>query len=400
MANDIKCPNCGHQFEPTDAIREEVEKELRTKAVDWQKKKNEEFQVKLEEERARLQKTIEENIRKSITGDFENKLRMSEQTNKDNEEKLKAARQKELEFLKKEQELKNKEADLDIQLQKKLQEERQLLTEQIRKQELEKVALKENDYQLKMREMEKQIEDQKKLVDEMKRKAEQGSMQLQGESQELLLEELLRENFPFDTVEEVGKGVEGADCLLIVKSKGIECGKIIFESKRAKGWNNNWIDKLKNDMRNKQADLAILVSQTFPKGMGCFGERDGVWVASFNEVVSLTIALRNAIIRVSETRKSEENKGEKMQMLYNYLTGLEFRQQIEAVVEGFIAMKQSITKERVQMEKLWKEREKQLEKVLLNTSGLYGSIKGLAGASIQDIPLLESPAEDEEDMAH
>ena len=155
-------------------------------------------------------------------------------------------------------------------------------------------------------------------------------------------------------------------------------------------------------MRIKQADLAVLVTQSFPKGMSCFGERDGVWICTFQEVLSLTSALRNAIVRIAETRKLEENKGEKMQMLYNYLTGLEFRQHIEAIVEGFMAMKQSIIREKIQMEKLWKEREKQLEKVLLNTSGMYGSIKGIAGASVNPIPLLESSEveEGEDDMAH
>lgn len=153
-------------------------------------------------------------------------------------------------------------------------------------------------------------------------------------------------------------------------------------------------------MRNKQADLAILVTQSFPKGMNCFGERDGVWICSFKEVTGLTAALRNAIIRIADTRKFEENKGEKMQMLYNYLTGLEFRQHIEAIVEGLMSMKQSISKERIQMEKLWKEREKQLEKVLLNTSGMYGSIKGIAGSSVNTIPLLEGTDVNEDDMAH
>ena len=257
-------------------------------------------------------------------------------------------------------------------------------------------------FDLKFKEKELQLEGLKKTIEELKRKSAQGSMQQQGEAGEILLEEILREYFPYDTLEEVGKGVEGADCILIVRnSKGIECGKIIFESKRTKSWSNIWIDKLKNDMRSQQADIAILVTQAFPKGMDCFGQKDGVWVASFKEIISLTVALRNAIIQISETRRSDENKGEKMQMLYTYLTGTEFRQQIEAIVEGFMAMKQSITKERIQMEKIWKEREKQLDKVLLNTSGLYGSIKGIAGASVQDIPLLEaSDGENEDDMAH
>jgi hypothetical protein len=130
--------------------------------------------------------------------------------------------------------------------------------------------------------------------------------------------------------------------------------------------------------------------------MNCFGEKDGVWICSFSEVIALTTAMRHTIMRIAETKKAEENKGEKMQMLYSYLTGIEFRQQIETIVEGFLSMKNSISKERIQMEKLWKEREKQLEKVLLSTSGMYGSIKGIAGASIGDIPLLEDGVEETE----
>lgn len=387
MPETIKCPSCGNEFEPNEAIRHEVEKELKQKAIEWQRRKNEEFQTKIEDEKRKMEK--------SISSDFENKLRLLEQNNKDNEEKLKEARQQQLEFMRKEQELKNREAELELSVQKKLQEEREKLSEDIR-------VLEEQKHHMRMKEMEKQLEDQKKLVDEMKRKAEQGSTQLQGEVQELALEELLRATFPFDQVDEVGKGVEGADCIMVIKnSRGTECGKIIFESKRTKGWSNNWIDKLKSDMRNCQADLAILVTQTFPRGMESFGEREGIWIVSFKDVISLTVALRNAIVLIGDAKKSEENKGEKMHMLYDYLTGIEFRQHIEAVVEGFMSMKQTIAKERIQMEKLWKEREKQLDKVLINTSGLYGSIKGIAGASIQDIPLLEASEEtNEDDMAH
>ena len=200
MPTEIKCPRCGHPFEPNDAIREEVEKELRSKAADWQKKKNEEFQLKLDEEKKRMQQTMEETIRKTITSDFENKLRMLEQNNKDNEEKLKQARQKEFEFLQKEQSLKNKEAEIEITIQKKLQLEREKLSVDLRKIEEQKVAARENEFQLRVKELEKQLDDQKKLADEMRRKAEQGSMQLQGEVQELALEEILRSTFPFDMI--------------------------------------------------------------------------------------------------------------------------------------------------------------------------------------------------------
>jgi hypothetical protein len=381
--------------------------ELANKETELQQrleKQKADFDQKLTEEKIKLQQMVEVNLRKRIGADFENKLRMLEENNQEQEAKLKLARQKELEFIQRENILKNREEELELSVQRKIQEERSRLSDEIRKIEEQRTATKEEAYQFRMRELEKQLDDQKKLAEEMRRKAEQGSMQLQGETQELLLEEILRDHFPYDSIVEVGKGVEGADCMQIVRNVvGHECGKIIFESKRAKSWNNVWVDKLKNDMRNKQADLAILVTQSFPKGMSCFGERDGVWICSFKEVTGLTAALRNAIIRIDDSRKLEENKGEKMQMLYNYLTGLEFRQHIEAIVEGFLSMKLSISRERIQMEKLWKEREKQLEKVLLNTSGMYGSIKGIAGASVNTIPLLEGSHEEEvseDDMAH
>jgi len=400
MANLITCPNCSHQFEPGEIIREEVEKELRSKMVDWQKKKQAEYDQQLIDDKKKTQAELETAIRKSVGSDYENKLKMLEQNNRDNEEKLKLSRQKELEFLQKEQQLKNREEELELSVQKRLGEERGKLSDELRKLEEQKIAAKETEFQFRLKELEKQLEDQKKLADEMRRKAEQGSMQTQGEVLELLLEEILKEQFPFDLIQEVGKGIEGADCIQIVRNQsGKECGKIIYESKRTKNWSNNWIEKLKNDMRTSGADVAILVTQAFPKDMDKFGERDGIWLCSYQEIESVAAVLRGALIKVSEAKKSEENKGEKMQLLYNYLTGNEFRQQVEAIVEGFMSMKQSIAKERIQMEKIWKEREKQLDKVLISTSGMYGSVKGIAGASVNDIPLLDGTETDGDDEA-
>jgi hypothetical protein len=388
MPAEIKCPNCGHQFEPNEAIREEVEKELRSKAADWQKKKNEEFQVKLDEERKRIQQTTEENLRKTISSDFENKLQMLEQNNKDNEEKLKLSRQKELEFLQKEQSLKNKEAEIDITIQKKLQLEREKLSEDLRKIEEQKTAAKEIESQMRMKELEKQLEDQKKLVDEMRRKAEQGSMQLQGEVQELALEEMLKAAFPFDIITEVGKGVRGADCIQTVRNNfGQECGKIIYESKRTNTFSAEWIEKLKADMRNMGAEIAVIVTKTMPKDMDGFGIKDGVWVCSFSEAKALATVLRDGVMRVFSAAKTNENKGDKMQLLYDYLTSGEFAEQWKAIREGFMSMKLSIQKERDAMEKLWKAREKQLEKVLLNAAHVRGSIEGISGTDV-DLNLL------------
>ena len=148
------------------------------------------------------------------------------------------------------------------------------------------------------------------------------------------------------------------------------------------------------ERRSRGADVAILVTQAFPKDMERFGEKDGIWICSFTEVNSVAHLLRKGILTVYEIQRSEENKGDKMQLLYNFLTGNEFKGQVEAIVEGFMAMKQSIMKERIQMEKMWKEREKQLEKVLISTSGMYGSVKGIAGASVGNIPLLDGGDDD------
>ncbi|HTI10023.1 MAG TPA: DUF2130 domain-containing protein [Puia sp.] len=420
MATEIKCPNCGHLFPMEEAVSEEYKKELREQMVAFKKEKEKELQKKqeefarkeaewqqsaqkleagftqrLSEEKQRWQQVTEQNIRKSIATDFENKLKMLEEANKDNEEKLRTSRQKELEFLKKEQELKNRESELELSVQRQLQEERGKLSKEIRELEEQKVATRETEYQLRLKELEKQLDDQKKLAEEMRRKAEQGSMQLQGEVQELALEELLRASFPFDEISEVGKGVRGADCIQTVRNNfGQECGKIIYESKRTRDFAQDWIEKLKSDMRSQGAVIAVIVTQAMPKDMNCFGEKNGVWICSFSEVKALSHVLRDGVIRVFSASKSQENKGDKMHLLYDYLTSTEFSEQWKAIREGFLSMKQSIQKERDTMEKLWKSREKQLEKVLLNAAHVRGSIEGIAGKDAIDVNLLEDGEED------
>lgn len=420
MATDIKCPNCGHQFPMEDAVSEEYKKELREKMTEYIKKKDEELLKKQEEflrkeqmllqqaqqkeaeyagkladEKVKIQKSLEENIRKSISADFENQVNLLQQSNKDNEIKLQEARGKQLEYLKKEQELKNKEQEMEIHIQQTLLKERQKIGEEIRKMEEQRTNAKETEYQLRMKEMEKQLEDQKKLVDEMKRKAEQGSMQMQGEVQELLLEDLLRGSFPFDMITEVGKGVRGADCIQTIRNQfGQECGKIIYESKRAQHFANDWIEKLKAEMRTQGAEVAVIVTQAMPKDMEQFGEKNGVWICSFAEVRALAHILRDGIIKIYNASRSQENKGDKMHLLYDYLTGQEFAEQWKAIREGFLSMRMSIQKERDAMEKLWKAREKHLEKVLLNAAHIRGSIEGIAGQDSIDLNLLEDDDKD------
>lgn len=398
MPTEIKCPNCNHAFPIEEVMAEEYKQELREKMVSFTKQKEEEFLKKTEsfeqqrkqqelvfeqrlaQEKSALQASVSENLRKTISADFENKLKMLDEANKEKEEKLNLARSKELEFLKKEAEIKNREAELELSIQRKLQEQREELVNQIRKQETEKNNLKDTEYQLRLKELEKQLDDQKKLAEEMKRKAEQGSMQLQGEVQELILEDLLRQAFPFDLIEEVGKGVRGADCVHLVRNQlGQECGRIIYESKRTKDFAIEWIDKLKKDMRGIGADVAVIVTQTYPKGMNAFGEKDGVWICSFEDVRAVSYILRDGIVKLFGASKSQENKGDKMHMLYDYLNGNEFSEQWKAIREGFMSMKLSIQRERDAMERLWKSREKQLEKVLLNAAHIRGSIEGISG---------------------
>jgi hypothetical protein len=371
-------------------MRDEIEKELRGKMKEWQKKKEIESAEVLEAEKKRIQTEMQEAVKKSLAADYENQLKLLQQEAADNAEKLKESRKKELEFLQKEQALKTREEEMQLTIQRQLLEERVKIKEQLVKEESEKISLKEQEYQLRMKEMEKQIEDQKKLVEEMRRKSEQGSMQLQGEVQELMLEELLQLRFPFDKIEEVGKGVRGADCIQVVRNQfGNESGKIIYESKRTKDFSNEWIEKLKKDMRNFGADVAVIVTQTFPKDMDRFGEKDGVYICTFNEVSSVALLLRNALLKIADARKSQENKGDKMVMLYDYLTGTEFSEQWKAIREGFMSMRQSIQKERDTMERLWKAREKQLEKVLLNAVHIQGSVEGIAGADAVNLNLIE-----------
>ncbi|QEM14360.1 DUF2130 domain-containing protein [Mucilaginibacter rubeus] len=379
-------------------MAEEYKKQLRVKMMDYTRQKEEEYRKKDEEflnkerqqqvafeqrlnnEKKQLQQTLEDNLRKTISEDFENQLLLLKNSATETEEKLKQARQKELEFLQRESQLKQKEEEMELAVQRKLQEQRNELTEQIRKQEAERHNIKDTEYQLKVKELEKQLEDQKKLADEMKRKAEQGSMQLQGEVQELILEEALRNYFPFDIISEVGKGVRGADCVQTVRNQfGQECGKIIYESKRTNAFSMDWIEKLKKDMRSMGVDVAVIVTQCYPKGMDCFGERDGVWICSFDEVKAVSYILRDGVMKLSNLAKSQDNKGDKMHLLYDYLTSSEFSEQWKAIREGYMSMRQSIQRERDAMEKLWKAREKQLDKVLLSAAHIRGSIEGIAG---------------------
>jgi len=406
MSNNstIKCPSCKHEFPIGNALAQEIENEIRNKYLkrfndDKLKLEAEKSQLAKEAEQLKLQAenqdatiaaklrlakaTLEEEAIKKAAQEMQFQLEGLNKELTEKSQKLKASQEKEFEMMMKEKQLKEREESFKLELEKQMQARQLEIEEKVKKIESERSDLK-------IKELEKKLADQVELAETMRRKAEQGSMQLQGEVQELALEELLRFTFPFDSIEEVAKGVRGADCLQIVRNNLAQvCGKIIYESKRTKAFTNEWIEKLKSDMRTQQADIAVIVTEVLPKDMDAFGFKDGVWICRFSDVKPLSYLLRDSLVKINTALASQENKGDKMQMLYNFLTGNEFKQNIEAVMEGFMSLKEGITKEKMQMEKIWKEREKQLDKVLLNTTQFYGSIKGIAGSAISDLKMLE-----------
>ncbi len=400
----VKCPNCKHEFPIGNALAQEIENEIRAKYLkvyndDKQKLELEKIQVNKLMEQAKLdaenqEKIIADKIRlqravleqeaiKKASEEVDIRVKMMEKELQEKTEKIKEAQVKELELMQKEKAFLEKQELFAVELEKQILEREKVIEERFKQKEAEKTDFK-------VKELEKKLADQLILIETMQRKAEQGSTQMQGEVQELALEELLRATFPFDIVDEVGKGVKGADAIQTVKNAlGQVCGKIIYESKNTKAFGGDWIDKLKHDMRASQADIAVIVTETMPKDMDRFGMKDGVWICNFSEIKSLSYVLRDSLIKIYAAQASQENKGDKMSMLYSYLTGTEFRQQIEAIVEGFTELQFGIQREKNAMQKIWKEREKQLEKVLLNTTNFYGSVKGIAGNAIGDIKLLD-----------
>jgi hypothetical protein len=249
------------------------------------------------------------------------------------------------------------------------------------------------EYRLKERAHEEQIKGLQNQIEALKRKAEQGSQQLQGEVLEVELEDNLAGAFPFDRIEPVAKGVRGADVLQHVRNNlGQDCGTLIWETKRTKAWNDGWIPKLKEDQREAKADVAILVATTLPKGVANFERINGVWVTNFACVLGLATALRINLMQVSGARLAAVGRSEKMEVLYTYLTGSEFRHRVEAIVESFVSMRADLERERAAVAKIWAKREKQIGQVLTNIAGMTGDIEGIAGSSLPPIPGLELKA--------
>ncbi len=404
MAQQIECPNCGHHFDIEEVIQHHAEEKIRREfAAKFQEqaKSVQELKQQLELEKSEFeQKKVKENalfaerleqrmgeervkMAARLMEEQGQKMKMLESEMADKKKENLELKQKEVDLLRMKQNLQDEKEALKLQVEKEMFEKRKAIEEEIKLKEAEK-------FDLVRREYEKKLEDQKKLVDEMQRKASQGSMQLQGEILELALEEELRHAFPHDIIEEIGKGIRGADAVQTVVNPWRQvCGKIIFESKRTKAFSESWIEKLKEDQREMGASFAVLVTEVMPRDMDRFGMKDGIWICSFHEMRALVFVLREMLLREFSLRSAEENKGDKMSLLYQYLTGTEFRSRVEAIVEGFTLLKSDLDREKRAMQKIWKEREKQLEKVIGNTIDMHASIRGIAGKAIAPVRALE-----------
>ena len=412
MNNDTKitCPNCQTEIDVQDVLanqlKDQITKELNQKLAD-EKKKYEDKEAYLEKERKAFEALkreendkFQEKLESSLKLELSKRERILKSKLEDEQSEQMEELQKELdEQSKKIKKLNKNKADISKLKREKDELEESILAESEVKlneriaEERERIAKQEqNKNELALKELQKKLDDQINLTAEMKRKQEQGSMQLQGEVQELAIEEWLSDKFPLDTIEEIKKGVRGADCLQIVHTRSKQnCGSIYYESKRTKDFQPSWIEKFKNDIQEKGADIGILVTEAMPKDMDRMGIKNGIWICTFEEFKGLSLAIRESIVQLSNAISSQENKGDKMVMLYDYLTGNEFRMQIEAIVDGFKQMKLDLDTEKRSIMGHWKKREKQIEKVILNTNHMYNSIKGIGGSAIQAVQALELP---------
>ena len=411
----IKCPNCETEIDINEVLYHQLENKYRNEHLAQTKKLEAEIEAKRKEYKTHLDslKAQEEALK-------EQKEKFEEEIKKATQIQLKAERVKLQENLRKEildeqsesmallqkqlEEKSNQVKELNVakaqigQLQREKEEmESSIMAKaelalneklKLEKEKIQKATDEQNE--LKLRQKDEQLRQLQEQLQIAQRKAEQGSMQLQGEVQELAIEEWLKEKYPFDTIDEVKKGARGADCMQIVHTRESQnCGRIYYESKRTKDFQKSWIEKFKADMREKGADIGVLVTDVMPSDMQRMGLYEGIWICSFEEFKGISAVLREQIIKIHHAMKSQENKTDKMSLLYGFLTSNEFKMQIEAIVEAFTTMQSDLDSEKRSMQRIWKQREKQIEKVLDNTINMYGSIRGIAGNAIGNIKALE-----------
>ncbi len=410
----IICPSCKTEIKLTESLaapliestRRDYEKRLAQKDADVAKREAglREKEEAISKAQEQLDEQVAEKVRQErgkIAAEEAKKAKLALQTDldqkakevadlqeliKEREAKLAEAQKAQADLLRKQRELDDAKRELELTVEKRVQEGLSVTREQAKKEA-------EEGLKLKVLEKEQTIASMQKQIEELKRKAEQGSQQLQGEVQELELEALLRVKFPRDTIEPVPKGEHGGDALQrVVGLNGQPCGTIIWESKRTKNWSDGWLAKLREDQRAAKAEIAVIVSQSLPKEVETFGLVENVWVTHTKTVLPLALTLRHTLIEVASARQASEGQQTKTEMIYQYLTGPRFRQRVEAIVEAFSSMQEDLDKEKKVIIKQWAKREEQIDRVMQATAGMYGDLQGIAGKTIQEIEGLEMKA--------
>ncbi len=342
--------------------------------------------AQLKAERTRVIAEESKKAKQASAAELENKARELvdlQEVLKSRDEKLAEAQKAQADLIKKQRALDDEKRELELTVEKRVQNG---LTE------VRSLAKKEAEDEQKLKVMEKEqtITAMQKQIEDLKRRAEQGSQQLQGEVQELELENLLRTKFPFDAIEPVPKGEFGGDVLHRVRTpNGQASGTILWEFKRTKTWSDGWLVKLRDDQRTAKAEIAVIVTQVLPKGVETFELIDGVWVTHPRAALPVAAILRQTLLELAMSRQSSEGQQTKTEMVYQYLTGPRFKQRVEAIVEAFSTMQEDLDKERKAIMKQWAKREEQIERVMGATVGMYGDLQGIAGKSLQEIDGLE-----------
>lgn len=411
----IICPNCKTEIRLTESLaapliaatRKQFEERLSQKDAEVAKreesirekekqiteaKRNLDEQVadqvaaQLKAERAQVIAEESRKAKLASAAEIETKVRELAELQdvlKSRDEKLAEAQKAQAELIKKQRELDDAKRELELTVEKRVQDG----LDQVR---LQAKTQAEEEQKLKVMEKEQTIAAMQKQIEDLKRRAEQGSQQLQGEVQELELENLLKAKFPFDNMEPVAKGEFGGDLLQRVVSQGGQAsGSILWESKRTKNWSDSWLVKLREDQRTAKAEIAVIVSQALPKGIETFDIVDGVWVTHPRAALPVATILRNTLLQVNMARQVSEGQQTKTEMVYQYLTGPRFKQRVEAIVEAFSSMQEDLDRERKAIMKQWAKREEQIERVMNATVGMYGDLQGIAGKSLQEIEGLE-----------
>ena len=391
MTDSILCPNCKHKIPLSEAITHELGEKHQKELEELKKKSTEREQYlielskkRIEEEKEKSKKEAEIDLRKKISEEMEFKMKNAQNESDELKKNNKALQDQLLELSKTIRQLQNQTREKELEMAKKMNEEQ----EKIRKEEQKRI---EEQYKLKDMEKDKKLRDVIRINEDLKRKLEQGSQQMQGEVLELEVENTLKKEFPLDLIEPIAKGITGADLSQTVKNLlGKKAGTIIWEMKRTKSWSQQWIEKLKSDQRTVHAEIAVLISEVIPGSVNKFGQVDGVWVCDFESYLGLAYALRSQLLELATLRNMHEGKQGKMEMLYRYMTSVEFKHRVEAIIEAFTNMQQEVEKERRWFTQKWAREEKHLRSAIDNTIGMSGDLQSVIGKSLTEKKVVEA----------